>query len=526
VKKNEFFYIWSIINATRFFVILFTACIDFMRKSILHAPFVYVFFCALFGFLIQHRLEFYFSDFEVIFLIFLATILCAGVIYALIPWLRIISVLFWFCVFGFVYPSLQYQEYVPLLGKKQCVVEVISQVKEKKKTYACEIETLSIRDTVCISKALVYIQKDSLASELQFGDVIELHGRFQEITNYADSQFDYAAWMVEQDIYSSAYIRSDLWKRVQKSQALRAYAMELRQDALSYLQTKISSKEHIAVIAALVFGDKSFVSSETKSHFAVAGAMHVMAVSGLHVGIIASIIVLITSFFSINNTTLWLKMILVIGTIWLYACITGLSSSVQRAAIMFSLFSIGIIVNRRSNSWNTLAAAAFISFVIDPQVLFLAGFQLSYVAVMSIMYGAPKLLQIYRPRRKVLQYVWGIIAVSIVVQIGTFPISVYYFQNIPIYSIVTNICVIPLAFVIIIAVFASFIPYVSLVAVKLVSVSLDFFIEWITRVSKFPHAVLTFSLDQTQVYIIYIAIVVCVIMYEFYYELRVQKYRF
>ncbi|MFW5851399.1 MAG: ComEC/Rec2 family competence protein [Bacteroidota bacterium] len=506
-------------------MILFTACIDVIRRSILHAPFVYIFVCSAFGFILQHSLEIYFSDSEVVVLLLISAVLCAGILYIFIIRVRVVSVLLWFFLFGFIYPSLHYQEYSPLVGEQHCVARLISHAVEKEKTYACEIETLSVRDTHCVSKTLVYIHKDSCAAELMYGDVIELQGAFRVITNFADSQFDYAVWMAEQGIYSSAYIPRNSWKRVQKSQSLRVYAMALRQDALNYLQTKISSKEHVAVIAALVFGDKSFVSSETKSHFATAGAMHVMAVSGLHVGIIASIIVLITSFFPHNNFSMWLKMILVLGTIWLYAAITGLSPSVQRAAIMFSLFSIGIIMRRRSNSWNTLAAAAFISFVMNPQVLFLAGFQLSYVAVMSIMYGAPKLLHIYRPRSKVLQYVWGIIAVSIVVQIGTFPISVYYFQTIPLYSILTNICVIPLAFVIISTVFASFIPYVSLIAVELVSVSLDFFIEWITRVSKFPHAVLTVSLNHMQVFQIYTLIILCVIITEYFHILRIQKYR-
>jgi competence protein ComEC len=486
---------------------------------------VYIFVCASFGFILQHSLGIHFSHNEVVVLLLISAVLCAGVLYVLILRLRIVSVLLWFFLFGFLYPSLHYQDYTPLVGERHCVAKLVSPAVEKDKTYACEIETLSVRDTHSVSKALVYIQKDSCAAELMYGDVIELQGTFRVITNFADSQFDYAAWMAEQDIYSSAYIPRNSWKRVQKSQSLRAYAMALRQNALSYLQSKISSKEHIAVIAALVFGDKSFVSSETKTHFAAAGAMHVMAVSGLHVGIIASIIVLITSFLPLNNFSMWLKMILVLGTIWLYAGITGLSPSVQRAAIMFSLFSVGIIVRRRSNSWNTLAAAAFISFLMNPQVLFLAGFQLSYVAVMSIMYGAPKILHIYRPRSKVLQYVWGIIAVSFVVQIGTFPISVYYFQTIPLYSILTNICVIPLAFVIIITVFASFIPYVSLLAVELVSVSLDFFIEWITRVSNFPHAVLRVSLNHMQVFQIYTLIILCVIITEYFHILRIQKHR-
>ncbi|MFO7869299.1 MAG: ComEC/Rec2 family competence protein [Bacteroidales bacterium] len=505
--------------------LIYSYCIAFLQKVLFQAPFVGIFLCTCTGLIVQ-----YYNNSIYTHQFVLATLVAYAVVLVVLGKIvrynvYLIPVLCWFCLLGFLLPSFYFQEYTPLLGEQQSIVKIISPPTAKQKTYACEVETEMVKDTSVVSRAMIYVEKDSLSATLQYGDIIELQGTFQEIENMPDSDFDYKAWMAEQHMYSSAYIPHDSWVKHGIHTSLRRYAVQTRETALEHLQHTNINPEYLNIIAALVFGDKSYLQRETKEQFARVGAMHVLAVSGLHVGIVASIIVLLCSFLPPKTYFFWFKLIIIISGIWLYAFITGLSPSVQRASVMFSLFSIGIVTHRRTNSWNTLAAAAFISVFIEPYIVFQTGFQLSYIAVMSILYGVPKLQTVYIERTKIDAYVWGIVVVSIAVQIGTFPIAVYYFQHIPVYSVAANICIIPLAFIIIIAVFLCFVPIISLCAVQIVNMVFDLFTYIIDVVYELPHATVFCSFTQQAVFAMYATMLICIIVFELLYTLRVQKQR-
>ena len=171
--------------------------------------------------------------------------------------------------------------------------------------------------------------------------------------------------------------------------------------------------------------------------------MHVLAVSGLHVGIIFFILNFLLTPLNRNKRLLKIKLFLLVGALWFYAFLTGLSPSVMRSCTMFSFIVVGENLNKRTNIYNTLAASAFLLMLINPLIIFGAGFQLSYIAVISIVFFQPRLAALVAVKNRILKYVWDLFTVSVAVQIGTAPISIFYFHQFPVYFWLSNFIVIP-----------------------------------------------------------------------------------
>lgn len=493
-----------------------------LKGTISRFPFVYSTLCTLLGIVMQKSYSIVFE--QTIVLVILLCITCIVLcLYQVLYAKRLLICYLWFFCFGIVYPSFHAQEYVAVMGQTRAIVKIDSPAEEKPKTIAFDVLFITVEDSSVCAKSRLYIQKDSGAALLQYGDVIEIYGNFRPIINHEHASFDYAAYMAQQHIYSSAYIPSSRWGFIEYERSIRRYSYQLRARALQKIAHNITSGESMQIIAALGFGDKSLLDAELKNTFSQAGAMHILAVSGLHVGIISSIILLLVSpLFRLR--LLWLQSIIVILAIWGYACVTGLSPSVQRAAIMFSVLSCGYLLRRQVHSLNTLAVAAFISFLVDPYAFYLVGFQLSYIAVAGIICGASKLMKIYTPSNIVISYVWGIIAVSIIVQIATFPISVYYFSHVPVYSLLTNICVIPLAFIILASLFFCFVPIISHYACVLVQKEVELLYYCLYRIKNLPVSSYEVYISFTDMIGLYVLLGGLYGIYLFVRESRLHKY--
>ena len=179
--------------------------------------------------------------------------------------------------------------------------------------------------------------------------------------------------------------------------------------------------------------------------YSSSGAMHVLAVSGLHVGIIYLLLNSLFLFFEKFKYGKYLKAVFLILSLWAYALLTGLSPSVLRAATMFSFIIIGSALKRQTNIYNTLAASAFVLLLYNPYILLQVGFQLSYAAVLGIVYLQPKLYKLIYTKHWLLDKIWAITTVSIAAQLATFPLDIYYFHQFPNYFLLSNLFVIPLA---------------------------------------------------------------------------------
>lgn len=320
----------------------------------------------------------------------------------------------------------------------------------KKNRFSYQVHITSFRDSAGLQpsneKVLLYVSDSSLNKKLELGSQLVFKAKFYPISSANNpGEFNYQQFMYWEGIRYQAYVNKDIRTFSSKKRTLKILALQAQSKLQEkYLNAGIGGDE-FAVLAALTLGNKSYLTPELKSRFANSGAMHVLAVSGLHVGIIYLILLFLFKPVANSKKLKPFKITLIILLLWAYAFITGLSPSVLRSATMFSLILIGQNLNRKTNIYNTLAFSAFLLMLIDPTILYKAGFQLSYAAVTSIVFFQPKIASLLKTEHRMLKGIRDLLAVSIAAQIGTFPLSIYYFHQFPVYFWLSNFVVIPAA---------------------------------------------------------------------------------
>ncbi len=296
-------------------------------------------------------------------------------------------------------------------------------------------------------KTLLYLENDQRTTNLIAGDKIIFKPELSEIENKGNpEEFDYQKYLAYNLIYNSDFLASDEWQvfKGQYKPSLGNKILQFRQILISKLENNGVQNDELAVLSALALGYKDKLSDDIRHSYAASGAMHILAVSGLHVGIIYGILIFIFSFFKSKKLKIP-KTIIIILTIWFYAFLTGLSPSVSRATLMFTIVAIGNIQNRASSSLNAIAFSAFILLLINPYNITNIGFQLSYAAVIGIILLYPKIYNIFDIKNKLIDKIWSLTAVSIAAQITTAPLALYYFHQFSNYFILANYLLIPIS---------------------------------------------------------------------------------
>jgi len=299
-------------------------------------------------------------------------------------------------------------------------------------------------------KIFLYVKKTQEDStHLQYGDVVAVDKNFFPIAGPKNPhEFDYRAYLKKQKIYAHAFVDPSEVKKIghEPPNPLLAHALGIRTYARQKIEDWIPQQRERAILTALILGVKDYLDEETTSAYAAAGAMHVLAVSGLHVGIVVMILSVI---FQKWKETRWGNVVFTIGSvaiIWLYALITGFTPSVVRASTMFTVIIVSSAFNQRANIYNSLGLAAFVLILYNPYVIYAVGFQLSFAAVIGIVILQPRLYRLLDFSGIVTDYVWSITCVSIAAQVATFPLALVYFHQFPTYFLVSNLIVIPAAF--------------------------------------------------------------------------------
>lgn len=420
----------------------------------------------------------------------------------------------WFIFAGFCFSAIHELRFTPTINSECVEGKIIENLEEKPKSFKTKIE---INEDGKLCNTVLYIQKDTNSQKLCYGDIIRFKNNLKPIENQENAIFDYKGFLANQYIYLQGYINAHQWEKIGHEESIFSICMTIRNNALKTLQKNGLEDSNLQLIAALAFGDKSLLDEETKGNFQTAGAMHILAVSGLHVGIVNGILFFIFGFIR-KKEHLWIKIVCCILGIWAYACLTGMSPSVQRASIMCSMVSMALILKRNTSTYNSLAAAAFISLLISPNDLFSVSFQLSYIAVLSIVYFGQKIQNLISPESIVGGYIWGIIAVSIAVQIGTMPLTLLYFGAIPTYSLITNIVVIPLSFLIVLCVVlslaTSWLPIVSNLCICILNFLTNYLQDAIADINTFPHPQIHLSINFSQSIISYCIITISIVIIE------------
>lgn len=361
--------------------------------------------------------------------------------------------------------------------------------------------------------AIVYIQKDSLSSKLIFGDKLMIETEFKKPPGAENPEgFNYAKYLKRQGIAATSYLAVGTWRKTGYNTAfsVRRLADVVQTDLLNiYRRFKIKGDE-FAVLAALTVGYTDALQPDLRTSYSATGAMHILSVSGLHVGIVYVVIAFLLGFLNKSIRKKIIKAILIVLFLWAYAFITGLSPSVIRSTLMFTFVAVGAALDRKSQIYNTVFMSAFFMLLVNPNFLFDVGFQLSYAAVLSIIFFQRPFAQLLPVQNKFLRWFRDLLTVSVAAQLGTMPFTLYYFHQFPNYFLLTNLVAIPLSTIVIylamLLLAVSFIPYVSVGVAFLLKWSLWLMNFLIVGIENLPHSLSVIPFDFKQMLFLLIAL--------------------
>ncbi len=286
--------------------------------------------------------------------------------------------------------------------------------------------------------------------------------------------------------------------------SLRSRAWNFRERLIANLKEYNFEADELAVFQALILGQRREINNELYKNYAAAGAIHILAISGLHIGILLLLLNFLLKPLENIKHGRFLKPVFIILLLWAFAFLTGLSASVVRAVCMFSFLAIGLQLKRKTSSLNSLFLSLFFLLLINPYYLFQVGFQLSYLAVFSIIIFQPFLYGLITTKIKILDYFWKLTTVSLAAQIGVIPLSIYYFHQFPGLFLVSNLVLLPfLGIILLLGITVIILAEFSIlpgILEKLYSYLLNLMNRFIEKVAEVDSMVLSninFSLLQT-----------------------------
>ena len=294
--------------------------------------------------------------------------------------------------------------------------------------------------------------KDSDAAGLMPGDMIfsrcEIRNVDPPVNPYA---FDYRRYLSFKGVRWQTYLDSGNWLKSGRvvGNGPARWAEKTRQRFVKVLENYGIAGEELGLASALILGTRDLLDKEMIREFSNAGAIHVLSVSGLHVGIMYVLADRLLFLLKRGRAGRKMHHFLIIGLIWLYSLLTGFPPSVVRASLMFSLLSVSKMMTRDQEGYNILAGALVLQLWIDPYQVTQVGLQLSYIAVLGIFLFYKPINQLFSDSKALISWIWSIMAVSLAAQLATFPLTSYYFGFFPLYFLVTNLVVVPLAAVVV-----------------------------------------------------------------------------
>ena len=317
------------------------------------------------------------------------------------------------------------------------VDEIASSDKDWRKSI-CSVNSVLTKDSVVNHDEKILLFFNS--SQVQVGDVLLVQTDLELIKNKNNpGEFDVKSFWNNKDIYQIGFVGEDDFKLIKTVEYpwWITWSTKVREHLTEKLQNVLNG-DVLGVAVALLLGDKQLLTNEVRSSFSNAGAMHVLAVSGLHIGIVLYILMFIlgrfTRYISKRNAV-----IISIIIIWIYAAVTGFSPSVLRASFMFSILAIAQISGRTKNPMNVLFFSGFVLLLFQPLWVYDIGFQLSYLAMIGIFILYKPISKFLYFRNKWLAKIWQGTAVGFAAQVFTVPLTLYYFHQFPNYFILTNI---------------------------------------------------------------------------------------
>ena len=383
----------------------------------------------------------------------LLPVLAGAVVLALLLWkkalLQSVAIAVCFVLLGWLLTARQKESLRVQWPEEEVKYEavVLSEPQEKPKTMAVDIMLVKSGQ-----KLKGYFYKDERSRGLRIGDGLSIQSRIRENSNWHRGAFDYRRYLEIHGFTGSTFVSSWKWQKVRVSleglsrlERTKLYFLRLRTRLLKRLAVDESSGDQYAVVAAMALGDKSALTKELKEVYAVTGASHVLALSGLHLGIIYTLLSLLI----IGRRWQMVSQMLIVLCIWAFVFLVGMSTSVVRSATMLTVYALLSLGYRDKMTVNTLAFTAIVMLMVHPLSLYDVGFQMSFMAVLAILVFMPLLEGLfpteYLLTHQSVRWLWSMVAVSVSAQIGVAPLIAYYFGRFSTFFLLTNFIVIPAA---------------------------------------------------------------------------------
>jgi len=260
-------------------------------------------------------------------------------------------------------------------------------------------------------------------------------------------QFDAQAFYGRQGIHYQVFVRKDQFSTAlpPEPMPLRALSQKCRKFLELTLARNVPEKEDGYMLSALLLGIRRKIDPELKAAYSAAGVTHILAVSGMHVGLIFGFLVFSLGWVRRWKVGSWLFSVLIIGFLWFYALVTGLSPSVLRAVTVFSVMQLNDLLRKPPLAINGLCFATLVLLFSDPNLVFDVGYQLSFAAVYGIVSFERSIRGLWKPRFLILQKVWEGSSITLAATLSTFPVIVYYFHQFPVYFLLANVVAVPVS---------------------------------------------------------------------------------
>ncbi len=295
---------------------------------------------------------------------------------------------------------------------------------------------------------LLYFKKDSNAAALGYGSAFIIQKPLQPVTNSGNpGGFDYARYCLFQGIGYQAYLTGKDYLPVKGYYGnwFKRFLFTLRSNVIGILRQYIPGKKEQAVAEALLIGYRDDLDRELVQAYSNTGVVHIIAISGLHLGMIYGLLKMLLARFSRKRWQRLLRPIIILLVLWMFTLLAGAAPSILRSAVMFSFIVLARNLGRHTNMYNTLAASAFCLLVLNPFMLWDVGFQLSYTAVLSIVLFSRPLYNLLYVKNKALDKLWQLNAMTFGAQILTLPVVLYHFHQFPLLFFITNLLMVPLS---------------------------------------------------------------------------------
>lgn len=323
-------------------------------------------------------------------------------------------------------------------------------LREKIKSSNSNVRYIALLNSIDQEKSsgriIINISKDSLKHSFLIGNQLKIKATLYKNTPQKNpNQFDYQKYLENKQIYAQLYAEpNEIQLNPEIVKDIWYYTALLRTQIIQNLEKNNFSNKELNVAIALIMGQQQDIDPQINKDYQYAGAVHILSVSGLHIGFIVLFISLLLKPFPNTKKGAFLKLIITLLILSLFGILAGLAPSVIRSVTMFSFVAIGHYLRRSVNIYHTLLVSVLLILLFQPSFLFDVGFQLSYVALFFIVWLKPLLSNLWKPKNIITNYFWDILTVSFAAQIGTLPLSIYYFHQFPALFFVTNIIVIPL----------------------------------------------------------------------------------